>query len=80
MIIGRFSFNFQSTLVHHLNEFWLVKYRKQVLLYPEEGWARTATNAYWLLSIPWWNRNRCKVVEVTGTRRSVESNIEIQLQ
>ncbi|KAI9553594.1 hypothetical protein GHT06_021515 [Daphnia sinensis] len=42
----------------------------KVLLYPEEGWARTATNAYWLLSIPWWNRNRCKVVEVAGTRRS----------
>ena len=45
----------------------------QVLLYPEEGWARTATNAYWLLSIPWWNRNRCKVVEVAGTRRYVMS-------
>nr|CAH0102704.1 unnamed protein product [Daphnia galeata] len=41
----------------------------KVLLYPEEGWAKTATNAYWLLSIPWWNRNRCKVVEVAGTRR-----------
>jgi len=42
----------------------------KVLLYPEEGWARTATNSYWLLSIPWWNRNRCKVVEVAGTRRN----------
>lgn len=43
----------------------------KVLLYPEEGWARTATNSYWLLSIPWWNRSRCKVIQVAGTRRSV---------
>ena len=55
-------------------EYWMQSLG-QVLLYPEEGWARTATNSYWLLSIPWWNRNRCKVVEVAGTRRYVTFTI-----
>ncbi|XP_046421165.1 uncharacterized protein [Neodiprion pinetum] len=41
----------------------------QVLLFPEEGWARSASSSYWTLTPFWWSRSRCKVVEVAGTRR-----------
>jgi hypothetical protein len=41
----------------------------QVLLFPEEGWARSASSSYWTLTPAWWSRSRCKVVEVAGTRR-----------
>jgi len=41
----------------------------KVLLYPEEGWARSAVSSYWTLTPTWWNRSKCKVVEVTGTRK-----------
>ncbi|CAG5094930.1 Protein of unknown function [Cotesia congregata] len=51
---------FSSTI---FNE-WLV-----VLLFPEEGWARSASSSYWTLTPFWWSRSRCKVVEVAGTRR-----------
>jgi hypothetical protein len=43
----------------------------QVLLFPEEGWARSASSSYWTLTPAWWSRSRCKVVEVAGTRRWV---------
>ncbi|KAL1115719.1 hypothetical protein AAG570_006009, partial [Ranatra chinensis] len=42
---------------------------RQVLLYPEEGWARSAASSYWTLAPCWWNKSRCKVVEIAGTRR-----------
>ncbi|XP_071439155.1 uncharacterized protein [Hetaerina americana] len=41
----------------------------KVLLFPEEGWARSASSSYWTLSPAWWSHSRCKVVEVAGTRR-----------
>ncbi|KAL4703525.1 hypothetical protein ACJJTC_010145 [Scirpophaga incertulas] len=41
----------------------------EVLLFPEEGWARSASSSYWTLQPCWWRRTRCKVVEVAGTRR-----------
>ncbi|XP_054265595.1 uncharacterized protein LOC128991183 [Macrosteles quadrilineatus] len=41
----------------------------KVLLYPEEGWARSAMSSYWILAPCWWSWSRCKVIEVTGTRR-----------
>ncbi|XP_046988660.1 uncharacterized protein LOC124594335 [Schistocerca americana] len=44
---------------------WLI----DVLLFPEEGWARSASSSYWTLTPAWWSRSRCKVVEVAGTRR-----------
>ncbi|CAG9111916.1 unnamed protein product [Plutella xylostella] len=44
-----------------------------VLLFPEEGWARSASSSYWTLQPSWWRRERCKVVEVAGTRRSVHA-------
>ncbi|XP_076285823.1 uncharacterized protein LOC143211740 isoform X4 [Lasioglossum baleicum] len=44
-------------------------YPNKVLLFPEEGWARSASSSYWTLSLFWWSRSRCKVVEVAGTRR-----------
>ncbi|XP_003243733.1 uncharacterized protein LOC100574537 [Acyrthosiphon pisum] len=44
-------------------------YPNKVLLYPEEGWARSAVSSYWTLTPTWWNRSKCKVVEVTGTRK-----------
>ncbi|KAL2737397.1 hypothetical protein V1477_012353 [Vespula maculifrons] len=43
--------------------------KKKVLLFPEEGWARSASSSYWTLTPFWWSRSRCKVVEVAGTRR-----------
>ncbi|XP_014678999.1 PREDICTED: uncharacterized protein LOC106818840 [Priapulus caudatus] len=42
----------------------------KVLLYPDEGYVSSHQNAYWLLKTPWWNRNRCKIVEVCGNRRT----------
>lgn len=51
----------------------------QVLLFPEEGWARSASSSYWTLTPFWWSRSRCKVVEVAGTRRW-EVIIKLQLQ
>ncbi|XP_046675132.1 uncharacterized protein LOC124363903 [Homalodisca vitripennis] len=50
------------------NMLWAHKPCK-VLLYPEEGWARSAMSSHWLLLPCWWSRSRCTVVEVTGTRR-----------
>ncbi|XP_014290196.1 uncharacterized protein [Halyomorpha halys] len=47
----------------------ILKKTNKVLLYPEEGWARSAASSYWTLSPCWWRRNACKVVEVAGTRR-----------
>ncbi|XP_032666776.1 uncharacterized protein LOC116842133 [Odontomachus brunneus] len=44
-------------------------YPNKVLLFPEEGWARSASSSYWTLTPFWWSRSRCKVVEVAGTRR-----------
>ncbi|XP_018897220.1 uncharacterized protein [Bemisia tabaci] len=41
----------------------------KVLLYPEEGWARSAASSYWMLRPSWWKPSSCKVVEVAGTRR-----------
>ena len=43
----------------------------QVLLYPYEGWAQPASTSYWLLKIPWWSPNRCKIVQVCGTKKTV---------
>ncbi|XP_070520811.1 uncharacterized protein [Cardiocondyla obscurior] len=43
-------------------------YPNKVLLFPEEGWARSASSSYWTLTPFWWSRSRCKVVEVAGTR------------
>ncbi|XP_017299672.2 uncharacterized protein LOC103509413 [Diaphorina citri] len=44
-------------------------YPNKVLLYPEEGWARSAASSYWTITPSWWSKSRCKVVEVAGTRR-----------
>ncbi|XP_063243782.1 uncharacterized protein LOC134543022 [Bacillus rossius redtenbacheri] len=44
-------------------------YPNKVLLFPDEGWARSASSSYWTLTPAWWSRNRCKVVEIAGTRR-----------
>lgn len=42
-------------------------YPNKVLLFPEEGWARSASSSYWTLTPFWWSRSRCKVVEVAST-------------
>lgn len=42
----------------------------KILLFADEGWARTAPNAHWILKRPWWSRSFCKVTEVTATRRA----------
>lgn len=44
-------------------------YPTKVLLFPYEGWARPASMAYWILKTSWWNRRRCKIVEVRGTKK-----------
>ncbi|BES91661.1 Hypothetical protein NTJ_04470 [Nesidiocoris tenuis] len=47
----------------------ILKKTNKVLLYPEEGWARSAASSYWTLTPCWWSRSVCTVVEVAGTRR-----------
>nr|CAD7258735.1 unnamed protein product [Timema shepardi] len=44
----------------------------RVLLFPEEGWARSASSSYWTLTPSWWSSSRCQVVEVAGTRSPLE--------
>jgi len=41
----------------------------RVMLYPDEGWARPAGLSYLLLQPVWWSRTRCRVLELSGTRR-----------
>ncbi|XP_030375658.1 uncharacterized protein LOC115624947 [Scaptodrosophila lebanonensis] len=41
----------------------------KILLYPEEGWARTASSSYWTITPCWWQPNRCRIVECAGTQR-----------
>uniref|UniRef100_A0A182NPN4 Uncharacterized protein n=1 Tax=Anopheles dirus TaxID=7168 RepID=A0A182NPN4_9DIPT len=45
-------------------------YPNKVLLYPEEGWARSAASSYWTIAPCRWRRNRCVVEEVAGSRNS----------
>ncbi|CAL4154985.1 unnamed protein product [Meganyctiphanes norvegica] len=45
------------------------KLPEKVLLYPEEGWAKAASNSHWLLKTPWWSRKHVHVLEVQGTKR-----------
>ncbi|XP_036231006.2 uncharacterized protein [Bactrocera oleae] len=44
-------------------------YSNKILLYPEEGWARTASSSYWTITPCWWQPNRCRIEEFTGTQR-----------
>lgn len=44
-------------------------YPTKVLLFPYEGWAQPAMMSYWLLKTYWWSRSKCKVVEVTGSKK-----------
>uniref|UniRef100_A0A182YRB1 Uncharacterized protein n=2 Tax=Neocellia TaxID=44535 RepID=A0A182YRB1_ANOST len=44
-------------------------YPNKVLLYPEEGWARSAASSYWTIAPCRWRRNRCIVEEVAGSRK-----------
>ncbi|XP_036669438.3 uncharacterized protein [Drosophila suzukii] len=41
----------------------------KILLYPEEGWARTASSSYWTITPCFWQPNRCRIVECSGTQR-----------
>ncbi|KNC30990.1 hypothetical protein FF38_08840 [Lucilia cuprina] len=43
----------------------------RILLYPEEGWARTASSSYWTITPCWWQPNRCRIEEFAGTQRQV---------
>ncbi|XP_065368740.1 sericin-2 [Calliphora vicina] len=43
----------------------------KILLYPEEGWARTASSSYWTITPCWWQPNRCRIEEFAGTQRQV---------
>ena len=44
-------------------------YPAKVLLFPYEGWAQPALLTYWTLKTYWWSRTRCKIVEVSGTKK-----------
>lgn len=44
-------------------------YPTRVMLFPYEGWAHPVPVTYWTLKTYWWNRSRCKIVEVSGTKR-----------
>lgn len=43
----------------------------QVLLYPEEGWARNASSSYWTITPCRWWRRWCVVEEISGSRQYV---------
>ncbi|XP_055908576.1 uncharacterized protein LOC129943281 [Eupeodes corollae] len=43
----------------------------KILLYPEEGWARTAASSYWTITPCWWQPNRCRIEEFMGSQRQV---------
>uniref|UniRef100_A0A1B0A2Q6 Uncharacterized protein n=1 Tax=Glossina pallidipes TaxID=7398 RepID=A0A1B0A2Q6_GLOPL len=43
----------------------------KILLYPEEGWARTASSSYWTITLSWWQPNRCRIEEFAGTQRKL---------
>ena len=45
-------------------------YPNKVMLFPYEGWARPASLSYWILKTPWWSRKRCKIVEVSGMKKT----------
>lgn len=42
----------------------------RVLLFPYEGWARPAGLCHWILKTSWWSRTRCRVVQVSGAKRT----------
>ncbi|KAK6171332.1 hypothetical protein SNE40_019545 [Patella caerulea] len=42
----------------------------KVLMFPYEGWAQPALITYWLLKTYWWSRSKCKIVEVTGPKKT----------
>lgn len=44
-------------------------YPTKVMLFPYEGWAHPVPVTYWTLKTYWWNRSRCKIVEVSGTKK-----------
>lgn len=46
-----------------------VFYFVQVLLYPEEGWARNASSSYLSIKICSWWPNLCVIEEKSGTKR-----------
>lgn len=41
----------------------------RILLFPYEGWAKPASQTYWIIKVPWWTKKRCKIVEISGTKR-----------
>ena len=51
-------------------------YPCKVFLFPYEGWAVPAMQSYWTLKSSWWNRKRCKIVEICGTtKRSTKAKM-----
>ncbi|XP_058975264.1 uncharacterized protein LOC101892238 [Musca domestica] len=52
----------------------------KILLYPEEGWARTASSSYWTITPCWWQPNRCRIEEFAGTQRRVTKAKMVQLE
>ncbi|GFQ85736.1 uncharacterized protein TNCT_599461 [Trichonephila clavata] len=41
----------------------------KIFLFADEGYAKTAPTAHWILKRPWWSRTFCKITEITATRR-----------
>lgn len=39
------------------------------MLFPYEGWAQPALVTHWLLKTYWWSRTRCKIIEVSGSKK-----------
>ncbi|GIY63352.1 hypothetical protein CDAR_272651 [Caerostris darwini] len=41
----------------------------KIFLFADEGYAKTAPTAHWILKRPWWSKSFCKITEITATRR-----------
>ncbi|CAH1795227.1 unnamed protein product [Owenia fusiformis] len=41
----------------------------KILMFPYEGWAQPASLTYWVIKTTWWSTKRCKIIEVSGTKK-----------
>lgn len=42
-------------------------YPNRVLLFPYEGLSKPTCQTFWTIKPTWWNKKRCKIVEISGS-------------